>query len=273
MVALSQVKTFRLFLIGLVAVGLAGGIAVVNAPPAVAAENAAISMTVACFNTAEADPREDREEYLLNPINVGGCPVYISGRGLVPNSAVTFKFNAINYCDFQAGNSLVSSAFTTVADINLQVNGGGVINTSVKLPENILQFSVENDECYWPQSFGAGFWSVAIEAQLEPSLVGSDTCTPSYFGPYRVDGTSRSSLLSAARAGLETAFSSSGDIVTYVPEQNSRVQCTYLNGDTTFSHPKPENEGSLAGADGRFDTRVGPGYTEPAHQTHHHGHG
>ena len=236
MVALSQIKTFRLFLIGLVAVGLAGGIAVVNAPPAVAAENAAISMTVARFN-AEVGTNLGKDGFFLNPVNVGGSPIYISGRGLVPNSAVTFKFNAINYCDFQAGNSLVSSAFTTVADINLQVNGGGVINTSVKLPENILQFSVENDECYWPQSDGHGFWSVAIEAQLDPSLVGSDTCTPSYFGPYRSDGTSRSSLLSAARAGLETAFSSSGDIVTYVPEQNSRVQCTYPVSYTHLTLP------------------------------------
>ena len=57
--------------------------------------------------------------------------------------------------------------------------------------------------------------------------------------------------------------------MTYVPEQNSRVQCTYLNGDTTFSHPKPENEGSLVGADGRFDLMVGPGYVESATQPHH----
>ena len=273
MVALSQIKTFRLFLIGLVAVGLAGGIAVVNAPPAVAAENAAISMTVTCFNSAEADPREDREEYLLRPVNVGGCPVLISGRGLDPNSLVTFKFNVINYCDFEVRGSLVSSAFKTAADINLQVNGRGVINTSVKLPENLLQFSVEDDECYWPQSAGHGFWSVAIEAQLDPSWVGSETCNPYYFGPSRLDGTSSLTLLVAARAGLETAFASSGDVVTYVPEQNSRVQCTYLNGETTYSRPKPEKEGSLAWADGLFDTRVGPGYTDPAHQTHHRGHG
>ena len=88
MVALSQVKTFRLFLIGLVAVGLAGGIAVVNAPPAVAAENAAISMTVARFN-AEVDPANPG--YFWNPVNVGGSPIYLSGRGLVPNSEITFQ--------------------------------------------------------------------------------------------------------------------------------------------------------------------------------------
>ena len=264
MVALSQVKTFRLFLIGLVAVGLAGGIAVVNAPPAVAAENAAISMTVARFN-AEVNRKPGYEAFFLNQVNVGGSPVYISGRGLVPSSGVTFSLDQINRCNTAA--TLLRSPYTSIGKIELAVNDQGVFSKSVRLPENIAERAVGvSPSCYATpeESKSQGLWFVSIEAQFEPSSVDADTCAPflemSDGGKaYLVNASAR--LRSAFATGK--LFGENEDSVGWLPEQNSTVSCSYANGNRTVSFNEPRDE-RLVAPGGFFDETVGAGYTEPA---------
>ncbi len=268
MAALSQIKTFRLFLIGLVAVGLTGGIAVVNAPPAVAAENAAISMTVARFN-AEVNRKPRYEAFFLNEVNVGGSPIYISGQGLVPNSEITFQLNQIRRCD--ASDGLLEARFITVGEIKLPVNGQGVFDRSVRLPENIAERAkgVEGaiNNCYDTpeESKYQGFWSVSIEAQFDPSSVDADTCAPNLSGevPFGdnvplVKATGR--LKSAFVTGFGPA--NNGALVSLLPLQDSAVTCYYDNGTTVgfFTDPKDER---LVAPGGFFDQTVGAGYTEP----------
>ena len=275
MAALSQIKTFRLFLIGLVAVGLTGGIAVVNAPPAVAADpapgssNAAISMTVARFN-AEVNRKSRYGAFFLNEVNVGGSPIYISGRGLVPNSEITFQLNQIRRCD--ASDGLLEARFITVGEIKLPVNGQGVFDRSVRLPENIAERAkgVEGaiNNCYDTpeESKYQGVWSVSIEAQFDPSSVDADTCAPNLSGevPFGdnvplVKATGR--LKSAFVTGFGPA--NNGALVSLLPLQDSAVTCYYDNGTTVgfFTDPKDER---LVAPGGFFDETVGAGYTEPA---------
>ena len=258
MVALSQIKTFRLFLIGLVAVGLAGGIAVVNAPPAVAAENAAISMTVARFN-AEVDPANPG--YFWNPVNVGGSPIYLSGRGLVPSSGVTFSLDQINRCNTAA--TLLRSPYTSIGKIELAVNDQGVFSKSVRLPENIAERAVGvSPSCYDTpeESKFQGLWFVSIEAQFDPSSVDADTCAPELFGYVPlVKATGR--LKSGFITGVGPA--DNGALVSLLPHQNSAVYCEYDNGTTVGSFTDPKDE-RLVAPGGFFDETVGAGYTEPA---------
>ena len=271
MVALSQIKTFRLFLIGLVAVGLTGGIAVVNAPPAVAAENAAISMTVARFN-AEVNRKPRYEAFFLNEVNVGGSPIYISGRGLVPNSEITFQLNQIRRCD--ASDGLLEARFITVGEIKLPVNGQGVFDRSVRLPENIAERAkgVEGaiNNCYDTpeESKYQGVWFVSFEAQFDPSSVDADTCAPNLSGavPFGdkvplVKATGR--LKSAFVTGFGPGLTHNGALVSLLPLQDSAVYCEYENGTTVGSFTDPKDE-RLVAPGGFFDETVGAGYTEPA---------
>ena len=109
-----------------------------------------------------------------------------------------------------------------------------------------------------------GFWSVTIDAQLDPSRVDADTCAPflemSDGGKaYLVNASAR--LRSAFATGK--LFGENEDSVGWLPEQNSTVSCSYANGNRTVSFNEPRDERLVAPA-GFFDETVGAGYTEPA---------
>jgi len=96
---LPEIKIFRFLFIGLLAVVLTGGIAVVNTAPASASAGSAISLTVFAAEAGLNKPAE-------------GTPIYMRGTGLKPGSRMVLRVRVLNV--FVGRSTLVGSFYKTV---------------------------------------------------------------------------------------------------------------------------------------------------------------
>ena len=107
-----SLKTFRVFLIALLAVALTGGIAAISTPPASATTEPSISLTIFAAEGGLGLPAE-------------GTPIYLRGTGLFPGSQMTLEVSSPQ-CPSARGS------FTQTVPDN------GVLTPTVRMPNLTL---------------------------------------------------------------------------------------------------------------------------------------